>query len=108
LSLSSRKASNTTVNAAFLAGIVPSGGGNYSGGAENYPRLLEDWSSKTFTYYGSMVELYKSQQAIGTWGKGNVYSPPIRQWYFDPGFYVTPPPGTLTFINYVKQRWYLQ
>src|SRR6202035_3938522 len=50
-------ASNTTVNAAIVSGIVPTapvgGDGSYSGGAENFPRFLEDWSANTFTYYGS-------------------------------------------------------
>ena len=50
-------ATNTTVNAGIISGIVPSGSGYYSGGVENFPRFLEDWSGKTFTYYGSMLEL---------------------------------------------------
>jgi hypothetical protein len=74
--LSNRVASNTTVNAAIVAGDVPTANGNYSGGAENLVRFLEDWASKTFTYYGSLVEIYHSRQAIGTWGKANVYNPP--------------------------------
>ena len=105
--LSSRIASNTTVNTAIVSGIVPSGSGFYSGGAENFPRFLEDWSSKTFTYYGSMVELYQSQQSVGYWGSANVYSPPIRQWYFDTGFYTYSPPGSLMIYSYVKGQWAL-
>ena len=107
LGLASRIASNTTVNAAILAGNVPTGGGKYSGGAENFPRFLENWSNQTFTYYGSMVQLYQSKQSIGAWGTANVYNPPNRQWFFDSNFFTTAPPGTLNFINYVKQRWYL-
>jgi hypothetical protein len=105
--LSSRTASNTTINTAILAGIVPSANNIYSGGAENFPRFLEDWSGKTLTYYGSMVELYKSQQSIGTWGKDNVYNPPNRQWFFDKTFQVYTPPGTLMVYSYVKGRWFL-
>jgi hypothetical protein len=103
--LGSRIASNTTVNAAILGGIVASANNVYSGGAENFPRFLEDWSNKTLTYYGSMVELYLSQQSIGNWGKSNVYSPPIRQWYFDTNFRVVPPPGSLMVYSYVKGKW---
>ena len=77
-------ATNTTVNTAIIAGIVPSGGlpvngvspqdRSYSGGAENFPRFLENWDNKSFTYYGSMVELFQSKQAIGEWSYGgNVY-----------------------------------
>lgn len=106
---SSRVASNTTVNAAIISGNVPTasigGDGSYSGGAENFPRFLEDWSHAALTYYGSMVQLYKSQQSIGEWGKANVYSPPTRQWYFDNNFKTTPPPGSLMIYSYAKGRW---
>jgi hypothetical protein len=109
---SSRVASNTTLNTAVLAGIVPTapvgGDGSYSGGAENFPRFLEDWSHAILTYYGSMVELYQSQQSTGEWGKANVYVPPTRHWYFDTNFKVRPPPGSLMVYTYVKGRWFLQ
>lgn len=109
---SSRVATNTTVNTAILAGIVPTapvgGDGSYSGGAENFPRFLEDWSQAIFTYYGSMVELYPSQQSIGEWGKANVYVPPTRHWYFDTNFKVKPPPGSLMVYSYSKGQWALQ
>ena len=108
---SSRIASNTTVNAAIISGNVPTaavgGDGSYSGGAENFPRFLENWSSATLTYYGSMVQLYQSAQSTGEWGKANVYSPPTRQWYFDTNFKTKPPPGSLMVYSYVKGRWYV-
>jgi hypothetical protein len=106
-SLSSRAASNTTVNTAIVSGIVPSVSNNYSGGAENFPRFLEDWSGKSFTYYGSMVELYKSTQSIGQWGSSNVYNPPNRQWFFDTNLQVYTPPGSLPVYSYIKGRWFL-
>jgi hypothetical protein len=109
---SSRVATNTTINVGVLAGIVPTapvgGDGSYSGGAENFPRFLEDWSHAILTYYGSMVELYKSQQSIGEWGKANVYSPPTRHWYFDTNFKLRPPPGSLMVYSYVKGQWFVQ
>jgi hypothetical protein len=102
-------ASNTTINAAIVSGIVPTGpvagNGSYSGGAENFPRFLENWRNQSLTYYGSMVELYKSQQSVGEWGKVNVYSPPIRQWYFDSNFKTKPPPGSIMVYSYVKGQW---
>jgi hypothetical protein len=101
-------ASNTTVNTAILAGIVPSnayGDGAYSGGAENFPRFLEAWDTKKLTYYGSMVELYKSQQSIAKWQYGGVYGAPGRQWYFDTNFKITPPPGSLMLYSYIKGKW---
>jgi len=107
-SLSGRIASNTTINAALVAGNVPTGssGTNYSGGAENFVRFIEDWTGKTFTYYGSMNELYASQDATGTWGKANVYAPGVLQWYFDDKFTLTAPPGTQITVSYVQQRWF--
>jgi hypothetical protein len=106
--LNQRTASNTTVNAALVAGNVPTGskGSNYSGGAENFVRFLEDWSGKTFTYYGSMLQLYASADATGTWGKANVYAPAQLKWSFDDNFTVTAPPGTAVMISYVQQRWF--
>lgn len=106
-SLSTRNATNTTVNTAIMSGIVPSANGNYSGGAENFPRFLEDWSGDKLTYYGSMVELYKSKQATGYWGKANVYNPPSRLWYFDTNFRLNGPPGSLMIYNYINQRWFV-
>ena len=114
-SLSSRIATPTTVNTAIVAGIVPTSGtaaspGTYSGGAENFPRFLEDWSAKSFTYYGSMVELYSSTQYTNAWpntGSGpNVYNAPNRNWYFDTNFFATPPPGSLMIVSYNKGRWF--
>jgi len=101
-------ATPTTVNAGIVSGNVPSGGGYYSGIVENFPRFLENWSTVSFTYYGSMIQLYRSEQAIGHWGAANVYNPPNRAWYFDTNFVSNPPPGLLASFNYRKSRWYLQ
>lgn len=85
--IASRTAGNTIVNAAFLAGIVDTGNGYYSGGVENFPRFLENWSGKTFTYNGSMIVLYQSKFANTPWpGTGTVYNPPTRNWFFDRNF----------------------
>jgi hypothetical protein len=106
--LNQRTAGNTTINAALVAGNVPTGskGNNYSGGGENFVRFLEDWSGKSFTYYGSMLQLYASAFGVGTWGKANVYAPGQLKWYFDDNFTLTSPPGTAVMISYVQQRWY--
>jgi hypothetical protein len=101
-SLSSRVASSTTVNTAIVAGFLPSGWTNpntgqqygYSGGLNNFPRFLENWSNKTFTYTGSMIELFTSQVAIGEWDTGSIYSPPNRVWNFDSNFVSKPPAGS--------------
>jgi hypothetical protein len=91
-SLSSRAAANATVNAAFLSGIVPSvttaaGVPHYSGGVENFPRFLENWSSSTLTYNGSMVVMFPSRYATNFWiAPGTYYNPPTRKWAFDSNF----------------------
>jgi hypothetical protein len=117
----SRLASNTTINAAFVTGNTPSDGTNYSGGGENFIRLLENWSGKSFTYYGSMVQFWSSQQATGAWSSSStVYTAPTsNKWYYDIHFAGDPnnpannanpiPPGNPGFqlAAYLQQqRWY--
>ena len=110
--LGSRVASaNITINAALVAGNVPSNGTKYSGGAENFIRLLEDWTNKSICYYGSMVQMYRSNQAIGFWnGDGaTVYAPPTTSkfYYDDATFSTAVPPGRLIIAAYLQQqRWY--
>lgn len=109
--LSERVASDTTVNAALLAGIVSTVSGSYSGGAENFPRFLEDWSNKVFTYNGSMVVMFESEFATGLWrGTGSsigIYNPPNRRWAFDTNFRnpAKLPPGTPAARVLVRANW---
>jgi hypothetical protein len=86
--LSSRLPLSTTVNAAALEGIVQSTNSNYSGGVENFLRLLENWSpSTTLTYNGSIVVMFPSQYATSPWQQtGNYYNAPNRNWGFDVNF----------------------
>jgi hypothetical protein len=115
-SISSRTASNTTINAALVGGIVPSAGGSYSGGGENFVRLLEDWKNNTLCIYGSMVQLYTSKQATSPWlGAGFNYKAPLTsKFYWDPNYsdnaltsWQSGPPGNLQIAAYLQQqRWY--
>jgi len=106
----SRVASNTTtVNAALVGGNVASNGTNYSGGAENFIRLLENWSTKAFTYNGSIVQLWQSKQATGVWtGSSTVYTAPSTYtWVYDTRLATAILPGTFTLAAYLQQqRWY--
>ena len=116
--LNERIASNTTVNAALVAGNVPTKDGVYSGGGENFVRFLEDWTGKTFTYYGAMMNMYASKQAIGAWSDSpysNVYAAPNLKWFFDKTLSVDSQgnpvsvPGYVSTVAYLQQqRWYLQ
>ncbi|HTD87915.1 MAG TPA: hypothetical protein VK850_15180, partial [Candidatus Binatia bacterium] len=107
-STGSGTAVNTTVNAAFLAGIVETIPGSYSGGVENFPRFLENWGNATFTYNGSMVVMYDSRWATARWDNGSsYYSPPKRNWTFDQNFRTVTklPPGTPMMRVLVRGSW---
>jgi len=109
--LGSRIASDATVNAAMLAGIVQTVTNSYSGGVENFPRFLEDWAGRTFTYNGSMVVMYDSRYAVGAWrGTGSaigIYNPPTRRWAFDQNFRTVTklPPGTPSVRALIRGSW---
>jgi hypothetical protein len=105
----SRVASNTTVNAALVTGNVPSNGTYYSGGGENFIRFLENWNGKSFTYYGSMVQLWQSKQGTGPWtNSSSVYTAPsYNNWFYDKKFEENAPPGNFQIAAYLQQqRWY--
>ncbi|MCJ7509160.1 MAG: hypothetical protein MUO85_10625 [candidate division Zixibacteria bacterium] len=84
-SLSKRVASNTTVNCCFMTGNQNTGEGSsrYNGGLENVLGFLEKWDNKTMTFKGSIVDLWNSKQATGSWSCGGYYTPPSRNWQFD-------------------------
>jgi hypothetical protein len=101
--LSSRLAASTVINAACLQGIVPTAadGLHYSGGLENYFRLLEYWAGISFTYNGSMAVMFQSQYATNFWGNSGYYSVPTRLWGWDLNFLQLGrlPPGTPMVVN---------
>lgn len=96
--LDQRVASDTTINAAFLAGVDITGNvngepsdGKSSGGLNNYIRLHEKWNGgPRLTYRGSMVSLGKARRVNGPFcGVGpecNIYSAPRRNWDYDTDF----------------------
>jgi hypothetical protein len=74
---------------------------------ENLPRFLENWTSRTLKFRGSMVDLWESQQATGKWTYGSVYTAPNRDWGFDTDL-LDPnklPPGTPMVNIVVKKQW---
>jgi hypothetical protein len=104
-----RPAVSTEVNAALMAGIVPTNkpGVDYdgdgrvdvvmSGGSHNYPRFLEHWGGKTFRYRGSLVAFFESEVAVEPQQQNgvNYYSPPNREYGFYEVFGTgSQPPGT--------------
>ena len=91
-------AASTTVNAVIATGIVPSKGSTYSGGLENFVRLLENWDNAscrsntayvapggvcTLTFKGAMVQLWQSRYGTSPWGRANYTPPQLRDWSYD-------------------------
>lgn len=104
--LTSRVANDTTVKTVIMAGHVATNGIQYSGGVENFPRFLEDWSGKTFTYSGSLISLWQSEKATGTWIYGSpVYEAPTRVWSYGIDFNNLPP-GTPIVRMVQKVGWH--
>jgi hypothetical protein len=101
-SVSRPASANDTVNTAIIAGNVPTTDTTvtgFSGGVQNLPRLLEDWSSSGLWLNTSMICLYTSAQATEQWqlpGDGGYYNAPVRHFSFDMNFLNinTLPPGT--------------
>ena len=106
--LTSRNASATTINAAIVAGDVPtnlSGNQTASGGAHNFPRFLENWQNINFTYWGSLVEAYNSEKFTGLWQTNSVYYWPSRKWNFDTNLLTNPPPFAPQGVLFSRGRW---
>lgn len=113
------------------------GVGNANGGVNNFPRFIENWQDIDNVIFGSMVSLFRSERGNArflTSGMTNayaaagftasnwtaqrkadpyessmhcVYTPPIRNWAFDPGL-TNPsnlPPGTPRVFANDRIRW---
>ena len=111
LSYTNRKASITTANIAFVTGDLVPTNSNYGGGLENLPRFLEDWNGTDFVYSGSMIEGWRSEQAIGNWryiqSSDAYYSAPTRKWSFDTDFEdpAKLPPHSPTIQLFQRTGW---
>lgn len=107
-SVGSRNATNTTLNTALISGYVASassgsnGRSGYSGGMNNFPRLLESWSGDSMTFSGAFVSLYRSKQFTKQWDTGDIYVPPTRYWYFDPLLLTRVLPGIPSTGGFVR------
>ena len=106
--LGARVAGATTVNAAFLTGVVETTLGRYSGGMENFPRFLEDWgATHIFTYNGSMIKMFPSLHATNFWTVLVYYNPPARNWAYDLNFNnpALLPPKSPSVLKVIRSRW---
>jgi hypothetical protein len=103
-------ATATSVNAAFLSYTDPSDGNigssgfssspqikRYSGGLNNYMRMVEDWGGQNFNYTGSFISLGSPQEYSGAYRSGSgtnaafvaggsYYDVPIRNFNYDTDF----------------------
>lgn len=77
---------STEYNFVFITGNVPTQTGQYSGGLENFPRFLENWSGKTVDISGGFIQLFRSKYATGNWSYGDYYQAPNRDWKSEPRF----------------------
>jgi len=111
LALGSRTATDTTVNAAIIAGAVYTTGtgvGNWSGGVHNLTRLLESWSNRTLTLNSSLVNLYDSVKANTQFvNPGTYYNAPARNFNFNTNYLISTklPPGTPMVPVISRFKW---
>ncbi len=116
--LALRLATDTTINAAIMTGLVPSTGSDtnsFSGGLHNFIRLLEDWSKgtpqKTLFLFTSLVNLYPSKSATGPFkNPGQYYFAPFRNYLFETNFVAASqlPPGTPLVTSLAYPAFYVQ
>lgn len=78
------------------------------GGVHNFLRYIENWGPATLNYKGSLIYMFYSRQANGTFKCcTTVYSPPSRGYNFDTNF-LTPallPPRTPLFRDVNTTGW---
>lgn len=113
-SYTTRSASDTTVNAAILTGIVASTGSSssqFSGGVHNLPRLLEDWNSpsaRTLTLNTAIMNLFPSETATHQFvNPGTYYDPPTRKFSYDLNYQdpAKQPPGIPCALVLIRLNW---
>jgi hypothetical protein len=112
-------AKTTSINAALLSFTKRSSGNlginrgtayvnSYSGGLNNYMRLLEDWSGQTLNYSGSMVSLGSPLEFQGSYriagSTESYFNAPIRNFNYETDFNSFPklPPMTPSVV-YLQQ-----
>jgi len=104
-----RAANSVEANLCYITGNRETGAGGsaYNGGLENLPRFLEDWGGVDFKFRGSIVNLWYSQMATGDWS-GSYYTPPNRDWAFDPDLNdpANMPPGTPMVRSFIRWGWH--
>jgi hypothetical protein len=79
-------------------------------------RFLENWNpsdlggggpQQRFTYYGSLISLWRAQQATGVYSYGSYFTVPANYWFHDTRVLTKPPKPALGIMSFSKGRWYL-
>jgi Tfp pilus assembly protein PilX len=109
-SMSARTTTATTVNVSMITGDLDPSVQSYSGGLANLPRFLENWNTTKFTLKGSMVNLWRTRQASGTWNYGGssaYYTAPTRDYCFDTDLQDPNklPPETPVVRTFLRTGW---
>ncbi|MFH0907250.1 MAG: hypothetical protein V1929_00605 [bacterium] len=103
---SSRVAANTTYNVVIITGNTETTPGHYNGGLENVMRFLEKWDEKTVTYRGSVIDLWYSEIATGSWVYGSpIYEAPTRNYGYDTIYRTLVPPGMTHVFGLEEIQW---
>jgi hypothetical protein len=110
-SLNQREAISTTYKVVIMTGNTKTTWGGYNGGLENVLRFVEDWSGKTNTFRGSIIDLWRSEVAHAAWtNTGIYYNAPDRNWGYDTMYRAVAPPGMtrvfgLEAIEWIDSTW---
>jgi len=109
-SYSFRTVTPTSVNVSFITGDCEPTSSSYGGGLANLPRFLESWNGTNFKIRGSMVALWRSEQATGKWRYGGTdayYVAPTRDYGFDTDLNDPSklPPETPCILVYQRIGW---
>ena len=105
---------DTTQIYCMVAGDVPWGQETspyegQSGGLHNFPRFIERLNEEDhrFRFRGSLINGFRSVHQNQPFDCCDIYSPPIRDWGFDPNLSVTAnqPPGAPTIFVHAVRSW---
>jgi hypothetical protein len=107
-----RRAVDTEYNAVIMTGNEETAAGDYNGGLENVLRFLENWSSRTVKFRGSIIDLWTSEIATGDWYYGDGapdglfrYQAPNRDWGYDDMYRFETPPGMTRVFGMEELEW---
>jgi hypothetical protein len=105
VSLNDRIAEPTTYRVVVMTGNNETTRGGYNGGLENVLRFQENWSGKTVTFRGSVIDLWHTEVVHGAWVYGGYYTAPNRDWGYDAMYRSRVPPGMTRVFGLEEIEW---